>query len=72
MEGEQRHVRDSIVPKCSPGAESKEEGEKPRMSRIRVRASRARNDPRRRCRELRANEYETRESALRLGGEQEV
>jgi hypothetical protein len=68
VEGEQWDVRDGIVPKRGHGAESKEEGEEPTVSRIRVRAGDARNDPGRRCRELRTDEYETGE----LGGEEEV
>lgn len=68
MEGEQRDVRDGIVPERGHGAESKEEGEEPSVSRVWVRASDARNDPRTRRRELSTNEYETGE----LGGEEEV
>lgn len=68
LEAEQRDVRDGVVPERGHGAESKEEGEEPSVSRVRVREGDARNHPRRRSRELRTNEYETGE----LGGEEEV
>jgi len=68
LEGEQRDVRDGIVPKRGHGAESKEEGAEPGVSGVRVRASGARDDPRRRRGELGADEYETGE----LDGEEEV
>lgn len=73
MEGEQWDFRDGIVPKRSPGAQRPEEGEEPRVRRIRVRASGgARDDRGRRRRELGADEYETREWGMGLGGEEEV
>lgn len=69
MEGEERDVRDSVAPKCGDGAEGKEEGKEPSVSRVRVRATDARNDPRRRRSQLRTNEYETGEVC---GGEEEM
>lgn len=70
VEGEQRDVRDGIARKRGPGAEGQEEGEKPRASRIRVRASGgAGNDPRGRRGELGADEYKASDCALGLGGE---
>jgi hypothetical protein len=73
VEGEQGDVRDAIAPKCSTGAESQEEGKEPRAGGIRVRAGGgAGDDSRGRRGELGADEYEARERALGLGGEEEL